>query len=163
MSSSSKLFHTIVAVGIALGSASAVGCASPSDGDSQAATDNALYGTNDPAPANNADAGTNNPDAGAFCDVPWPTTKGGLHHRPPPACIDPTHACANVAGGPVECAPIDAHGVCGWDTKISVCVNGAWVCNPGEQEVTICKCNAGEPCDPSANPPTTTTTTPTTN
>jgi hypothetical protein len=152
---SSKLFHTIVAVGITLGAASAVGCAATPDGESTTATGNALAASDTPANGNAADAG---PDADAFCDAVWPTTKGGLHHHPLPQCIDPTGACAHLADGPFECSGVDAHDVCTDDlTTASVCIDGAWACKPGRKPLDSCTCFTGEKCDPTATPPTTST------
>jgi hypothetical protein len=148
---SSKLFHTIVAVGIALGGAT-VGCSSPAD-DGQATSHDELTSAsgqtaNDTPPADPS-APSANPDAGAFCDATWPTTKGGIHHHPPPACVDPTGACRNQT--PFECVSV-TDGVCGGiDTYFSVCVDGAWTCNPGKMPSSSCTCWEGVPCDQSAH------------
>lgn len=139
-----KLFHTIVGVGIALGAATSVGCSSAPE--APASAEAALVGDDAPRPPG--------PDANAFCDATWPTTKGA-HLRPPPACIDPTGACAEQ-GRPIRCVPVD-NGVCagwGWDnTFYSVCVDGEWECKPGKIPVSDCTCFEGDPqCDPDAKP-----------
>lgn len=115
---SSKLFHTIVAVGITLGAAACAASEPQTSSDENAIT----------AAADNAGA-----DKGAivnaFCDAAWPTTKGGtarpLHSTP--ACVDPTNACAN-AGDPFPCAEPQNFGC-----NVSVCVEGAWQCKKPEQ------------------------------
>jgi hypothetical protein len=77
--STSRLFQAIVGFGIALG---AVGCASSESQDDEAAATEAAQ-THDP-----------------FCEVSWPTTKGGGGPRPSTAqaCIDPHHQCGDYPG-----------------------------------------------------------------
>lgn len=81
----SRLFHTVVGVGLALG-ATTLGCAAEQEPD--AATDTAGVSTYEapvtPAPAVEADR---------YCEVAWPTTKGGPRPTDAQACIDPERAC----------------------------------------------------------------------
>jgi hypothetical protein len=139
----SRLFHTVVSVGIALGAASA-GCQNPTT-DEGTSANAALTANGDPT---HQVAPTDDPDAGAFCDATWPTTKGGIRRHPAPACIDPNHECTK-AGPPGECAPLSADGnVCTYDEldTYTVCVDGAWTCKPGRRLVADCSCWQGEPC-----------------
>jgi hypothetical protein len=149
---SSRLFHTIVGVGIALGAATSVGCASATPDDSTA-TESALSDNQATSP----DPG---PDVDAFCDATWPTTKGAFL-RPPPACVDPTGACQAEAR-PFPCAQSDDGQVCKWPDDgsfrqfYSVCFDGHWQCKPGKIPSNSCVCWEGNPACPPAPPPTAT-------
>ena len=110
----SRLFQAVVGVGIAMGGALAA-CgdvtseetpeaadAAPANGDAKAKADgtthddggapDAVVIVTDAAPA--VDAAIDAPKdviLDAFCDAPWPTTKGS---PPVPACVDPLGECA---------------------------------------------------------------------
>jgi hypothetical protein len=147
---SSRLFHTIVGVGIALGAATSVGCANATPEDATA-TESALSEKQ----ATNPDPG---PDADAFCDATWPTTKGAFL-RPPPACVDPTGACQDSEERFFPCAQSDDGQVCQspegdfFGQFYSVCFEGHWQCKPGKIPSNSCVCWEGSPgCPPDAQP-----------
>jgi hypothetical protein len=151
---SSKLFHTIVGVGISLGAAS-IGCSSPAE-ERAGLEDTALTVASNPPAETAKPAADADKDAGsifdAFCDATWPTTKGSPH-RPPPACIDPTGACSSQ-GRPFNCAPERDDATCSsWPLHLSVCVGGAWQCKPGKKPADQCTCWDGDPA--CVAPPTT--------
>ena len=131
----SKLFHTIVGVGIAL--SAAAGCAAP--GEEAVRDESALSGESTPAqtaPAATPDAG---PNWDAFCDASWPTTKGGV--LPLPACIDPNHECDIEEAE--ACAKPLGDGVCDgdlWPQPLTVCVDKQWTCKPGKVKASTCTC-----------------------
>jgi hypothetical protein len=81
--STSRLFHAVVGVGIALGALS-VGCAVSAD----------------PTEESNATEAAQTQGHDPFCEVSWPTTKGGGGPRPSAAqsCIDPHHQCGDYPG-----------------------------------------------------------------
>jgi hypothetical protein len=150
---SSKLFHTIVGVGIALGVAS-LGCSNAAEEPVSSGEGAMSYTGTDPTspPANPTPPAT---DPGALCDAfddtSWPTTKGGHHHPPPPpppACIDPTGVCT-AHSQPFDCTPVNAAGACTFEGGsrfyYSVCVDGAWQCKPGKKKVDDCTCWDGDP------------------
>ncbi len=133
----SRLFHAIVGVGVSLGAtASCAGLVEEPD-DAAVGIDARRDAVADAA----QDAGL---DA-AFCDAPWPTTKGSDRKRP--ACTNPQGLCPNVddAGrvvpdngcipftGPYQCE--DFHNQT-WD----FCINDQWQCPLGARRSTECKC-----------------------
>lgn len=133
--STSRLFHTIVVVGIHLGvSAGCGGLASgPGDAPASAASGSGgagPIGTTAPLP----DAAPPDAVAAAFCDVPWPTTKGNntVLTTPLPPCVDPDNACAGVRIDDVgPCISVEADGcVRGSTFHYPNCRAGAWVCPP---------------------------------
>lgn len=155
----SRLFHAIVVAGVALG-ASLSGCSSvvaEGLGDSSAAAVDVANATDAAAPDTSAvpDASRDvtvdvvaprdvrpiatdaRPDivADAFCDNTWPTTKGNMG---PPACVDPTGACA--AAEPGRCAMAVSSNSCTGPLFATRCVNGAWQCDPGQILTAMCRC-----------------------
>lgn len=105
----------------------------PSSGSSTAPDPDPGPTANDAAPDVKVvtDAGVDAPKdvgADAFCDVAWPTTKGGKL----PACSDPTGECAD-AGHPSACVSRDDAGACDWSsgTYAPICVNAEWRCGAG--------------------------------
>ena len=90
--STTRLFHTIVMVGIALGVSTGCGSIAISP-EEQDATDTPESSSSSSGIIGDAAS----PDAidAAFCDVPWPTTKGNttVMITPLPACVDPAVAC----------------------------------------------------------------------
>jgi hypothetical protein len=156
---SSRLLHTIVGVGIALG---ASGCWARSElpdaagaqaegGEAGSAGDQATGGTmvgGREGVGGNAGTGgvlgTSGTSGGdpfqgfdPFCDATWPNTKGT---PPRPACVDPRsecdpfdwHRCQRVLG-PYSCE--------GWPTEQSpFCIAGTWVCAPGTVSDEYCRC-----------------------
>jgi len=91
----SKLFHAVVGFGIALGSTT-VGCAAPS-GDETSTTEAAQVAA--PAPVKDR-----------FCEVAWPTTKGGPRPEQAQDCIDPDRTCGDYPGEIFDypqCARVD--------------------------------------------------------
>lgn len=97
---SSKLFHTVVAFGITLGAAS-VGC-SAEPVDAPQSSEAAVVSTNDSEPTDpKLDTDKTQPAAqkDRFCEVAWPTTKGGPRPTQAQACIDPDHLCGVYPGG----------------------------------------------------------------
>ncbi len=90
--STTRLFHTIVVVGIALGVSTGCGSIAISP-EEQDATDTPESSSSSSGIIGDAAS----PDAidAAFCDVPWPTTKGNntVMTTPLPACVDPAAAC----------------------------------------------------------------------
>jgi hypothetical protein len=158
----SRLFHTIVGVGISL---SAAACSS-APAEEPIAHDDSSYLSGTPStPAPTApttstppkppctDAGTpTGPDWDAFCDATWPTTKGGV--IPVAECIDPKHECKDK-GDPFECAtPGKAPGACAaFDQFLSVCAEKTWQCKPGRINTKDCKCwewDGGTTCETSS-------------
>jgi hypothetical protein len=79
----SKLFHAVVGVGISLGAMS-VGCSAPASDDT---------GTSEAA-----QVAAPTPAKDPFCEVAWPTTKGGPRPEQSQACIDPKHECGSYPG-----------------------------------------------------------------
>jgi hypothetical protein len=148
---SSKLFHTVVAFGIALGATASVGCGSATEDPSGETAVTSSRETTTPAPS----AESGGPSADSFCDATWPTTKGA-NFRPPPACVDPNHECSaptssgGVAARPKECVKV-TDGVCSYERgTYSVCVDAVWTCKPGRMAMEDCTCFEGDPnCHPS--------------
>lgn len=105
----SKLFHTVVGVGISLGAMS-IGCAAEpgSDSSSNAAADT-TQSTDQTQPAYGN-------DQDRYCNVAWPTTKRGGAVAPAQACIDPKKECGDYPGGAtfsrVWCSPVNTDGTC---------------------------------------------------
>lgn len=147
----SRLFHTVVGVGLALGAMS-MGCAAEQTPD--VATDTAQvtsYGPTEPV--------TTPPvTADRFCEVPWPTTKGS---RPPTpaeaeACSDPKDACGEyptstegwmdscvktfTPGDPTTCGFLDEYLLFCKDTGTS----SEWACPAGTIRATECVWETGE-------------------
>jgi len=74
-----------------------------------------------------------------FCDTTWPTTKG---NPPIPECADPHNECEDE---PLRCLIVVGEFACDghYDrAHAPLCVNGAWVCEPGLVPATECKCLA---------------------
>lgn len=94
----SKLFHTVVAFGITLGAASA-GCAAeePTPASSEAAVVTKDATETKPVEAGKTGEATKEKDR--FCEVAWPTTKGGPRPATAQDCIDPAHDCGVYPGG----------------------------------------------------------------
>src|SRR4051794_36976897 len=97
----SRLFHTVVGVGLSLG-AMTMGCAADPTPDTGSDTaEVSSYGqpaepapttaptTTAPAPAGEKDR---------FCETAWPTTKGGPRPSLSKACIDPEGECGQYPG-----------------------------------------------------------------
>ena len=125
----SKLFHTLVGFGIALGTAVACGGTSSPEGSG----DDAGAGSS----AQPADAGTDAPPD-AFCDASWPTTKG--QQGPPLHCVDPLGECAHL-GLPPRCATLTGPWLCSLIRHAAFCVEGEWSCEPGGRvPTTECRC-----------------------
>jgi hypothetical protein len=121
----SKLFHTVVGFGIALGAAT-MGCSAESADGSVSANSAETTTSNDTTqPA---------PKADPFCEVGWPTTKGGPRPARQQACIDPQNQCGAYPG------------LTGLHTSREVCVKAADVhsCGTDEQDdaFMFCKDNA---------------------
>jgi hypothetical protein len=97
---SSKLFHTVVAFGITLGAAS-VGC-SAEPVDAPASSESAVV-SKDNSEATDTKVDTDKAQPAAekdrFCEVAWPTTKGGPRPAKAQACIDPQNQCGVYPGG----------------------------------------------------------------
>jgi hypothetical protein len=98
----SKLFHAVVGFGIALGAMS-VGCSAPAADET---------GTSEAA-----QVAAPTPEKDRFCEVAWPTTKGGP--RPDYACIDPKEECGTYPGELFfypQCVHVDAtSGACDFE------------------------------------------------
>lgn len=88
----SRLFHTVVAVGLSLGAMTAGCAAEPAQ---ETGTDTAEVSTYTPA-TEPVTTPTVTPDR--FCEVPWPTTKGGNKPAESQACIDPQNECGEYPG-----------------------------------------------------------------
>jgi hypothetical protein len=138
----SRLFQTIVGVGIAL-SAASMGCADPGEEASskgESAINSETSSTTPAAPAADAAAPDAGPNWDAFCDATWPTTKGGVLF---PGCVDPQNECDRSTA--FDCAvPSDTGpGVCKADwlsQTLAVCVGGTWTCKPGKVKSSTCTC-----------------------
>ncbi|MBX3228671.1 MAG: hypothetical protein KIT84_08465 [Labilithrix sp.] len=106
----SRLFHTVVGVGLALGAMS-MGCAAEQAPD--AATDTAQVTSYEPATEPVTEPAAQ-PDR--FCEVPWPTTKGSPQPTPAQAqlCIDPQRECGSYPAQPggwnESCVPTEVAG-----------------------------------------------------
>jgi len=172
---SSKLFHTIVGVGIAVGAAACASSSSSSGSTDRAAQDDSAYLTDKNAPSTSSSSGapstpstpspppppcddagaTKGPDWDAFCDATWPTTKGGV--LPLAECIDPKHECKDE-GEPFECAKPSTKtpGACeAFDVTLTVCAEKTWQCKPGRILADKCECwewDGGTTCP--TTPPT---------
>lgn len=132
-SSTSRLFHAVVVVGINLGASAGCGGLATGPGDAPASAQ--------PSGGTTGSSGTGaTPDASAdaigaaFCDVPWPTTKGNntVLTTPLPPCVDPTSACSETRIDTVgPCIPVQADG-CRLESTFHYpnCRAGAWVCPP---------------------------------
>ncbi len=130
----SKLFHTVVAFGITLGSMSA-GCSSPEE---DVGASEAAYVADAPS----------TPDADRFCEVAWPTTKGGPRPTQAQACIDPKGACGAYPGpvfGAVRCLPTNDAGQCDFASERTFWMycrtdgsEPTWVCPSGTQRGDAC-------------------------
>ena len=113
----SKLFHSLVGVGMALGAGSA--CSATVDHAEPAAA------TAEPL---------TQPEA--FCDRPWPTTKG---NPAPLVCTQPSPECAK-AGRPQLCFEAETPGACDWSKgHAAVCVGGRWQCPSGTTPRDACQ------------------------
>lgn len=155
----SRLFHAVVGLGIALGTA-AVGCDGPGD---EATTDTSTSDYTSriekAVPCPEVDGGSH-VDAGAdaanvpfdpFCDVSWPTTKGNASG---PTCGD-VSGCV-LAGPSPFCAPTSdasAKTIVCEPAKISGqnaawCVDRTWTCAPGTVRRDECSCWKGSPACP---------------
>jgi hypothetical protein len=106
----SRLFQAVVGAGIALGVADA-GCLADAH---DSAGGPAIEGTG--------------PTVQAFCDAPWPTTKGAA--TTPPSCADPVHKCAGLTYSGAACvAPsMSATWACPYSSIFPACVGGRWEC-----------------------------------
>lgn len=141
----SRLFHTVVGVGLALGAMTA-GCAAEQAPD--VATDTAQVSSYESAPAT----------ADRFCEVPWPTTKGS---RPPTLeeatlCSDPVDACGEYPTGAEgwmdSCVKTFTPGdptTCGFlDEYLLFCKgtgkSSEWACPAGTIRATECVWESGE-------------------
>ena len=94
--------------------------------------------TADRADARNPDAGDGDP----FCDLTWPTTKGGM-----PACVDPLHLCPLTSTlPPISCMVDLGGGRCAWPRQFPRCVGGQWACPSGQLSLQDCLCT-GDFCD----------------
>ncbi len=136
----SKLFHTVVGFGIALGAAS-LGCsaeATSTDSTDESALTEPASKPAETTPPCHADAGDAGPDWSAFCDATWPTTKGGV--QPFPACVDPNNECNRSEV--FDCAIALADGACKADGRatLAVCAEAKWQCKPGRVRTEDCKC-----------------------
>jgi hypothetical protein len=117
---SSRLFHSVVAVGMALGTSNG-GCLGRSASED---SDDSRF---DP-----------------FCDAAWPTTKG---NPGPPSCVDPNQECVN-AGYPSHCFPLLEDGSCdSLDTQSPFCIDAQWECAPGTVPPSGCRCWGPLPVD----------------
>jgi hypothetical protein len=120
----SKLFHSIIAVGIQLGIATGCG----------GSTQSSSSGTVD-VDGSTADAGADAVAIGqAFCDVPWPTTKGTAGQAAP-ACANEAKACTDadmhVQGA---CIAVGADACVDYSKQLYPnCRAGKWVCKPGTE------------------------------
>jgi hypothetical protein len=138
----SKLYRSVIGVGLSLGGATAaVGCSGESSDGSTA--DPATNGTGGGAGVGGGptDGGSDAP-VDAFCDTAWPTTKG--NPPPPPSCEEQAE-CANVTvdGGHrrwLGCRPLFAEHVCDFTWVTSVCEDGAWTCPPDSTPEGTCWC-----------------------
>lgn len=131
--STSRLFHTIVVVGINLGASSGCGGLASGPGDAPG-TAQSSGSSNAGSSGASADAGVD-AIAAAFCDVPWPTTKGNntVLTTPLPPCVDPGNACKDERIDTVgPCLPVQADGclVAPATFYYPNCRGGAWVCPP---------------------------------
>jgi hypothetical protein len=133
----SKLFHTIVGVGIALGAISMTGCAEPAD---ETSTSGSELQTGDKP------ATEQGPSRDAFDDNCWPTTKGSPPCLPPP--IDPDAACRPL-GEPFRCVVASSPTSCQVSSIQSArCIDEEWKCASGQIPLNSCECWVGEPgCD----------------
>jgi hypothetical protein len=133
--STSRLFHTIVVVGINLGASAGCGGLASGPGDAPANASSSSGGSSSGAAAPTGDAAPPDAVAAAFCDVAWPTTKGNntVLTTPLPPCIDPGNACKEVRIDTVgPCLPVQADGclVAPATFYYPNCRGGAWVCPP---------------------------------
>ncbi len=131
--STSRLFHTIVVVGINLGASAGCGGLASGPGDAPG-TAQSSGSSNAGSSGASADAGVD-AIAAAFCDVPWPTTKGNntVLTTPLPPCVDPGNACKDERIDTVgPCLPVQADGclVAPATFYYPNCRGGAWVCPP---------------------------------
>ena len=85
--------------------------------------------------ADGSDAGTDaSALAQAFCDYPWPTTKGGTRQQAtPPQCVDPLALCNDgmmdlSASCPDPAASTTWSCTTGYYSAFPVCLQGTWVC-----------------------------------
>jgi len=161
---SSKLFHTVVAFGITLGAAS-VGCSAEAvdapasseaaviTADDKGATDTKVD-TAKTEPAKTAAPGLpTDVEKDRFCEVAWPTTKGGP--RPDIACADPQHQCGTYPTtnpdlaelglwyGAKSCYRVEADGTtCNssevWMFCKDTTTSHEWACPKGTIEATQC-------------------------
>jgi hypothetical protein len=159
---SSRLFHTVVGLGIALG---AQGVACLGGGDATPASD-ATEGGAAPSPSASgtaasdaskpdatigaADGAATAPDSGAsdaprdvildaFCDAAWPTTKANGGAGPTCGAVD---ACKDAGLAP-HCFGVTAETPLTCDSKRifpAWCVDGAWRCTTGTAREDACKC-----------------------
>lgn len=155
----SKLWHTLVGFGIALGTSSA--CAGRSQlGDAETFRDDEPDGSVPlPSPLDagattidaEPDPGDTAPDAtlDPFCDVAWPPTKANPYPPQTTPCFDPLGECTDAF--PIECFPMLGPKQCrvtvdgGYDRNFGrqgplICVDGAWTCGPGTLSWDACKC-----------------------
>lgn len=136
-SSASRLFHTIVVVGINLGASAGCGglASGPGDAPGTAQSSGSSNAGSSGTATSTADAAPPDAIAAAFCDVPWPTTKGNntVLTTPLPPCVDPGNACKDERIDTVgPCLPVQADGclVAPATFYYPNCRDGAWVCPP---------------------------------
>ena len=131
----SKLFHTVVSFGISLGAMSAGCSAAPAEETSQAGAAQTERAVAEP------------PVADRFCEVAWPTTKGGPRPEPAMACIDPARECGPYPGqlfAYPQCVPVDGAGQCVGDgSRFWMFCKGdgdehRWACPSGTVEGSTC-------------------------
>ena len=110
----SRLFQSVVGTGIALGVAQA-GCL----GDTRDSADE----------ASSLDAASLDSIVLAFCDTPWPTTKGASVTQAP-SCDDPLGECASIPVTQWACQspPTSATWACSAGVIFPACVGGKWAC-----------------------------------
>lgn len=139
----SRLFHTLVGVGISLG-ATGTGCG----GQSTDAAESVTRGTTVGSGGSDFGGGSGAPGTAAqggdgsdpFCDTTWPTTKGD---PPIPECVDPDHECQDEFA--LRCLIPVGEFACdgGFERSYApFCVDGSWECEAGLVPVTECKCLA---------------------
>ncbi len=156
----SRLFQAVVGVGIAMGGTlAACGDVTSQDDADGGSADAAVADAKSKVDATSQDAvakvdavvatdGGPAPDAAldapadvildAFCDAPWPTTKGS---PPVPNCINPEGKCGLDGSFPFACATGDSVYTCEYSgMQSSKCVDGEWQCEPGRRKEHECIC-----------------------
>jgi hypothetical protein len=153
----SRLFHTIVGVGISLAASAcggAIESAAPNERDaSTPPTDAAVAfdaGVDASLDVSVKDAARDVIEH-AFCDAAWPTTKGQPRR---PACTNPKNECATTTQGPDVgdgsvttgwCFDLLGPNHCGGRPQWDHCVSGQWVCAPGSIGQAGCRCYGAAP------------------